>query len=102
MAKSPFLWRTILLVFVLGPLIATAYAMYSLWQNWIGWTEFTLFLVLYFATGVGITFGYHRDQGLPEPFSLRRSASSAARRSDMSRRLLMMPLMLTCAMLVSP
>ena len=60
MAKSPFLWRTILIIFVVGPLLATAYAMYSLWQNWIGWTEFTLFLVLYFATGVGITFGYHR------------------------------------------
>lgn len=60
MAKSPLLWRSVLLVFVVGPLLATAYAMYSLWQTWIGWTEFTLFLVLYFATGVGVTFGFHR------------------------------------------
>lgn len=52
--------QAILLVFVVGPLLATAYAMYTLWQEWISWTELGLFLVFYVLTGLGITIGYHR------------------------------------------
>jgi stearoyl-CoA desaturase (Delta-9 desaturase) len=50
----------ILVVFVVGPLVGTVYAMYSLWHRMIGWTELSLFLGLYLATGLGITIGYHR------------------------------------------
>ncbi|HEX3721849.1 MAG TPA: acyl-CoA desaturase [Nitrolancea sp.] len=50
----------VLLLFVVGPLLATVYAMVSLWNHMIGWRELTLFLALYFLTGVGVTFGYHR------------------------------------------
>jgi stearoyl-CoA desaturase (Delta-9 desaturase) len=55
-----WLGHIVLLVFVVLPLLATAYAMYTLWQRWIGWQELTLFFVLYLATGMGITIGYHR------------------------------------------
>jgi stearoyl-CoA desaturase (delta-9 desaturase) len=50
----------ILLVFVVGPLLATVYAIASLWNQMIGWRELTLFLGLYVATGIGVTFGFHR------------------------------------------
>ena len=50
----------VLLVFVVGPLLATAYAMYSLWNEWISWREFILFFSLYLLTGLGITTGFHR------------------------------------------
>ncbi len=50
----------ILLIFVAGPLVATVYAMISLWHQLIGVKELVLFLVLYVATGLGVTFGYHR------------------------------------------
>lgn len=52
--------QAIILVFVAGPLLATAYAMYSLWNNLIGWQELALFFSLYLLTGLGITVGYHR------------------------------------------
>ena len=50
----------VLVFFVVGPLIATIYAMYSLWDRMIGWTELALFLVFYVLTGLGITIGFHR------------------------------------------
>lgn len=49
-----------LLFFVVGPIIGTIYAIARLWQDLIGWEELALFLGLYLATGLGITFGYHR------------------------------------------
>jgi len=50
----------VLLVFVVGPLLATVYAMANLWNHMIGWRELALFLSLYVLTGIGVTFGYHR------------------------------------------
>lgn len=50
----------VLLVFVVGPLLATVYAIVRLWHDLIGWRELSLFLVLYLLTGIGVTFGYHR------------------------------------------
>lgn len=52
--------RGVLLLFVLGPLVATVYAIASLWHTLIGWQSLALFLILYVATGLGVTFGYHR------------------------------------------
>jgi len=60
MRAAQFFRQSILLVFVIGPLLATIYAMASLWNHMIGWRELALFLVLYVATGLGVTFGYHR------------------------------------------
>jgi len=58
--SSTTLRRGVLLVFVVAPLLATAYAMVELWNEWIGWLEFSLFLGLYLLTGLGITIGFHR------------------------------------------
>ena len=52
--------KAVLLFFVVGPIIGTIYAIARLWQDLIGWQELSLFIGLYLATGVGITFGYHR------------------------------------------
>ncbi len=57
---SKIIKHSILIVFVVGPLIATAYAMYLLWQDWIGARELALFFVFYVLTGLGITVGFHR------------------------------------------
>lgn len=45
---------------LLLPLVATAYAMWLLWDELIGWRELVLFLGLWFATGLGVTVGFHR------------------------------------------
>jgi stearoyl-CoA desaturase (delta-9 desaturase) len=52
--------NAILLVFVVGPLLATVYAIYTLWQDWIQPLDLALFFTLYFATGLGLTIGFHR------------------------------------------
>ncbi|HYI16761.1 MAG TPA: acyl-CoA desaturase [Thermomicrobiales bacterium] len=57
---SKIVKHSILIVFVVGPLLATIYAMYLLWQDWIGPLELSLFLVFYVLTGLGITVGFHR------------------------------------------
>ncbi|MEX1158392.1 MAG: acyl-CoA desaturase [Thermomicrobiales bacterium] len=57
---SKILKHSILIVFVIGPLLAATYAMYLLWQDWIGWRELALFFTLYILTGLGITVGFHR------------------------------------------
>lgn len=57
---SKIIKHSILIVFVVGPLLATAYAMYLLWQDWIGWRELALFFTFYVLTGLGITVGFHR------------------------------------------
>jgi stearoyl-CoA desaturase (Delta-9 desaturase) len=59
-AVSKIVKHSILIVFVVGPLLATIYAMYLLWQDWIGPLELSLFLVFYVLTGLGITVGFHR------------------------------------------
>ena len=60
METPGFVRKAVLIVFVVGPLIATVYAIASLWQEMIGWRELSLLLAFYLLTGVGITFGYHR------------------------------------------
>jgi stearoyl-CoA desaturase (Delta-9 desaturase) len=57
---SKWFKQGILIVFVVGPLIATGYAMYRLWHDMIGWVELSLFFGLYLATGLGVTIGFHR------------------------------------------
>ena len=57
---SKILKHSILILFVVGPLLATTYAMYLLWHDWIGGRELALFFVFYVLTGLGITVGFHR------------------------------------------
>lgn len=54
------LYKVVLLIWAIGPLVGTIWAMVLLWQQWIGWTELSLFVVGYLLTGMGITAGYHR------------------------------------------
>jgi stearoyl-CoA desaturase (delta-9 desaturase) len=54
------LYKVVLLVWAIGPLVGTVWAMVLLWQDWISWTDLTLFVVFYFLTGMGITAGFHR------------------------------------------
>jgi stearoyl-CoA desaturase (Delta-9 desaturase) len=58
--RLPQLYRAVLLIGIVAPLLATFYAIWRLWEEWIGWTELTLFVVLYVLTALGTTVGYHR------------------------------------------
>ena len=52
--------KVVLLIWAVGPLLGTLYAMYRLWDEWISWRELVLFIGFYVATGLGVTLGYHR------------------------------------------
>ena len=56
----PAVYRALVTIGILLPLVATVYAICLLWQDLIGWRELALFLGLYVATGLGTTLGYHR------------------------------------------
>jgi stearoyl-CoA desaturase (delta-9 desaturase) len=60
MSQPSIARKGVLLVFVVGPLLGAVYAVARLWHDLIGWRELTLLLVMYLATGLGITFGFHR------------------------------------------
>lgn len=43
------------------PIVGAVFAMWMAWRHgWFDWTQFTIMVVGYFATGLGITLGYHR------------------------------------------
>jgi stearoyl-CoA desaturase (delta-9 desaturase) len=48
------------LIAVVVPFAAFLAAVVLLWHRAIGWTELLLLVVLYYATGFGVTIGYHR------------------------------------------
>ena len=54
------LQKGVLLLWALGPLVGTVYAMVRLWNDWISWPELGLFVGFYVATGLGVTLGFHR------------------------------------------
>jgi stearoyl-CoA desaturase (delta-9 desaturase) len=45
---------------VVLPLLAFCTAIVVLWNSWVGWPDLVLLGVLYVATGLGITVGFHR------------------------------------------
>ncbi len=53
-------YKVVLVIWAVGPLVATLWAMATLFREWITWQEFALFAVGYFLTGMGITAGFHR------------------------------------------
>lgn len=53
-------YKVVVLLIVVVPLLATAFAMYLLWARAVEWPELALFGSLYLLTGLGITVGYHR------------------------------------------
>ncbi len=52
--------RLVLLVLVIGPLVATAYAMVSLWNSWFVYEDLALLVGGFTITLLGITIGFHR------------------------------------------
>lgn len=54
------LYRIVLLVWAIGPLVATLWAMATLFRDWITLPQFLLFVFGYILTGMGITAGFHR------------------------------------------
>jgi stearoyl-CoA desaturase (delta-9 desaturase) len=58
--KTSTLYKVGVLVVVVGPLVATVYAICTLWQRAINWTDLALLLVMYTLTALGVTVGFHR------------------------------------------
>ena len=58
--KRLALFRTAVLIVVIVPLLATAYAVYLLWNRAVHGTDLVLLGVLYSLIAFGVTVGYHR------------------------------------------
>ncbi|GCE12594.1 acyl-CoA desaturase [Tengunoibacter tsumagoiensis] len=58
--KPTPLYKAIVLVAVVGPLLATVYAIYSLWGRAIHAVDLALLLSMYTITALGVTVGFHR------------------------------------------
>jgi stearoyl-CoA desaturase (delta-9 desaturase) len=58
--KSINLYKSVVLAVVIGPLIATVYAITLLWQRAVNWSDITLLLVMYTLVALGVTIGFHR------------------------------------------
>jgi stearoyl-CoA desaturase (Delta-9 desaturase) len=52
--------KILVFIGVVGPLIATIYAIRQLWQHYVNWPDIALMLVFYLISGLGITIGFHR------------------------------------------
>lgn len=52
--------KVVVMFLVLGPLIATLYALVSLWGQLISWLDLGLLIVMYLLVGMGVTIGFHR------------------------------------------
>jgi stearoyl-CoA desaturase (Delta-9 desaturase) len=59
-AAARFLYRAVVLVVVIVPLLATGLAIWLLWQRAVSWRDLLLLATLYTAVALGITVGYHR------------------------------------------
>jgi stearoyl-CoA desaturase (delta-9 desaturase) len=57
---KPFGEKILVFLGVVGPLIATVYAIVQLWQHYVNWSDIALMLVFYLISGLGITIGFHR------------------------------------------
>jgi len=55
-----FLHKVVLVVMVVGPLVATAYAIVLLWNRAVSWPDLAILAGMYIASAVGIGIGYHR------------------------------------------
>src|SRR6266700_702470 len=58
--NSKILYKGIVLLVVVAPLIATVYAMYLLWNRAVHPSDIVLLLVMYVLTALGVTVGFHR------------------------------------------
>lgn len=60
MPYNPAIFKTIVLLVVVIPLLATALAIKLLWERAVHWPELALLAILYTLTTLGIGIGYHR------------------------------------------
>jgi stearoyl-CoA desaturase (Delta-9 desaturase) len=54
------LYKALVLVVVIGPLLATGYAVFLLWQRAVHPGDLALLLSMYAISGMGVTIGFHR------------------------------------------
>jgi stearoyl-CoA desaturase (delta-9 desaturase) len=54
------LYKAVVLIVVIGPLLATVFAISLLWQREVHLEDIALLLVMYALTGMGVTIGFHR------------------------------------------
>lgn len=52
--------KILVFIGVVGPLIATVYAINQLWNRYVTWTDIVLMFAFYLISGLGITVGFHR------------------------------------------
>ena len=57
--RSPF-YKALVLLVVIGPLVATVYAIIQLWQRAVHPRDLVLLLGMYAVTAMGVTIGFHR------------------------------------------
>jgi stearoyl-CoA desaturase (delta-9 desaturase) len=58
--KNTTLYKAIVLIVVIAPMLATIFAIYLLWQRLVHWSDIVLLLTMYFFAALGVTVGYHR------------------------------------------
>ena len=58
--EKPLGEKLLVSIGVIGPLLATVYAIVQLWQQYVTWSDIALMLVFYLISGLGITIGFHR------------------------------------------
>jgi len=58
--RSIGLYKAIVLLVVIMPLLATIFAIWLLWQRAVNWTDLILLATMYTLIAFGVTVGYHR------------------------------------------
>ncbi len=58
--RSIGLYKAIVLLVVIVPLLATIFAIWLLWQRAVNWTDLILLATMYTLIAFGVTVGYHR------------------------------------------
>lgn len=53
-------YKCVVLVVVIVPLLATAFAIHLLWNRAVHWSDLALFAIMYTLIAFGVTIGYHR------------------------------------------
>jgi fatty-acid desaturase len=52
--------RVLVLIVVIGPFLATAFAIVQLWDRAVNWRDLVLFVGLYVPISLRVTAGFHR------------------------------------------
>jgi stearoyl-CoA desaturase (Delta-9 desaturase) len=58
--RSRYLYKAVILIVVVVPLLATALAIRLLWARAVSWSDLILLAGMYSAVALGVTVGYHR------------------------------------------